>query len=221
MTDQVATVMTPAIEAMIVEIIEKQEGGWILTHNANDPDGGWTFAGITAPVFTSYMTLLAGAPAPYHNSGLLRQGISTDLANHTIDVWKTRVLDCYFHNYYLPCAKAVGDYLNYPAHEIGVEGWELSAFINCGPGGFHDILMKMKTEVPDGDLEQTGFLRAWMAHYIELTVNNACAWREFAAKCGLLTASADDKPTTFRAPNLLGWFRRVEYWREKPETAAV
>jgi hypothetical protein len=84
----------------------------------------------------------------------------------------------------------------------------LSCAIDCGVDTAKS-LYKNSTSDP-GD-----FLKVWTSHYIDLVVRNAKAWHDHALNPKQILA-----PTVFRAPNLQGWFNRVEKYRA-PATASA
>jgi hypothetical protein len=45
--------ISSAALAAIEEVIQKNEGGWKLTANKDDPDGGWTYGGCTKKLLAS------------------------------------------------------------------------------------------------------------------------------------------------------------------------
>lgn len=207
-----------AIKQLLDKIITDQEGGWKLTSNANDPDGGWTYAGATRTTVLAY----------------LQEGFSEQ---DFLDLIKTRQPDTdaliyriYYEKYCQP--------LQLEKLPTILQGPVLSCAINRGVETAVKILQGCLLNITcDGNLGsrtlaaieahhdplsgmdgyvllQEKFLREWTRSYIRLVVENAKAFQR-----SLLYQDAGDpeykklRPTIFRADSLEGWFNRVEYWR--------
>lgn len=184
-----------SVRAMISDIIMKEEGGWHLSSNPNDNDGGWTYAGVTATTWYTY------TKQPFSYSGMVKQ-LATDpqdVANHIFDI--------YFEEYYLVLAKNRTD-------QVLQE--ELSCAINVGVGTAVGLIQKVKDT-------KTDFLTVWHMYYFNLIKMNARAWKAYAeylewiAKGGPAVSDQEVvmKPKTLRAEFINGWFNRVERYRDK------
>lgn len=217
------TVDTPAwATALIDTIILGDEGGWVVTKNKDDPDGGWTFGGMTRKTLQ-----------PYFNN---------DFPNHDFDVeWQAMendhkedfVREAYYDLFVLP--------LQLDKLPNTLKGPLLSCAVNIGVKEAVVVLQTCLKIEQDGILGSKTFvamynynsvignehiitlkdifLHQWQLHYADLVRANAEAWRDFANFWynASVTSSRQDthpvKPTTLRATNLAGWLNRIERWR--------
>lgn len=206
---------TSGILSIILEVIEEpsQEGGWKLTSNSNDPDGGWTFAGVTSNTLTNYLHEHEVSFEHIDSSTILAM-LKSDVSNGVPEIWRERVLKCYYQYFYLPACKIVANLLNEP--DMQLEGYELSCVVNLGLPHFEQVANDCYE--PAEHNEKAGdFIHHWMVFYINLVVKNAEAWQKFALQEADHNKEVKPRncpePTTLRADNLLGWYNRVEHWR--------
>lgn len=228
----------PVAEARVyIDRVIVQEGGWVLTSNKDDPDGGWTYAGVTAINFGKVL----------YNAGQQKYPGPADLATfkdhlrEAEDVVRTFVYKFYYDEFYAPlyldqvtfrgkgpllsCAANLGlddavfvlqEALNALMQRIGINGGRdpLKVDGHMGPATYNRlILYGQSSEFKDLILQE------WMRRYISIVQRNAVAWRKYAE---LLERRADThgqntrglmKPEVLRATSLEGWFNRIEYWR--------
>lgn len=209
-----------AAKTAIDRIVKDQEGGWKLTSNVNDPDGGWTYAGVTYKTFSEYWNDHLGThPATdCHTVAGMASLITSFPEDAEADVYSI-----YYGKYCDP--------INFDKLPTILQGPLLSAAINIGPEDAVNILQGILQCKPDGNLGSKtlaaiehwtldaddekllvpAFLREWTRHYIHLVVENAKAWRSSANT--IQAGQIDKLPAVFRAGDLEGWFNRVEYWR--------
>lgn len=209
-----AEVMTPEVEKLIREVIEHptQEGGWKLTENPNDPDGGWTYAGVTSTVYNKHI-----------QAHITYEDMQQDVVSLAGAV-EENILQIYYNEFYLPAVAVVRNLLGEPGLEL--EGYELSCVVNVGLEHFEQIANEAhaSSEASDKDNTHNGhFCYHWMMYYIRLVQKNAEAWRDWGKNClhlpmatdmrAALHQMSDAQPKNLRAEFLAGWFNRVEHWR--------
>lgn len=186
-------VMDSRIKEIIDQVIINDEGGWKLTENANDPDGGWTFAGVTSKTWN-------GIP---ENRGLYTYSDAAHYIVSDIDNFRDEIYEIYYKEYYVKVFGTVSiDNIN-PAI--------FSCAVNCSV----EIASELRTE---SMYDHNKFLTLWHYHYIDLVKKNAEAWRDFALDSKKAVNNSEyaptvKEPTTLRAENLKGWFNRVERYR--------
>lgn len=187
------------VKLVIFKIIMVDEGGWKLTHNAADPDGGWTYAGVTAKTFQGHCQKLGKMVPSYQDMVEAIEKGSSELKN--------TVYEIYYNEYYKPLEDMVD-------LDGGVlQPVELSCAVNCGIGVAKHLFQP-------NDFKNKEFCQAWVAHYVQLVVNNARAWMEYAETLehqysGTIPIEVrNKKPSTFRADFLQGWINRVERYRD-------
>jgi lysozyme family protein len=175
--------LSASTQQLLDIIIEKQEGGWILSHDKDGGDGGWTFAGITATALKKYPDFQsANSPIPT----------------------KEQIYDIY-EKEFVP--------ENFEKLPLALRGSLLSACINCGKETAIKLLQTTcnvyggrEVIIVDGILGtrtlnaviafhydsfiRPQFLKQWMLHYIRICV-----------------------AIPSKLPFLEGWFNRAEYWR--------
>lgn len=212
----------PAEAQSLIDVVithPTQEGGWKLTQNANDPDGGWTYAGCTSNTFHAYCRKTPGNEDLDFNAQDMVHAIATIKAQ--ID---RLIYNIYFENYWqammldriTPCLR----------------GAMLSCGVNCGTGTAQKILSAatlaaVHEESLSDEKRVAFFLREWTRHYHDLVVENAKAWWlqckafEHELEDGGVNVNEknidqirDNLPKVFRAGSLGGWFNRVEFWRK-------
>lgn len=228
-----SSVIPASITSILNDIITHQEGGYVLTENKNDPDGGWTYAGVTAKTFNHYCELYGEAPVKS------LQDMKECLAAKD-DLVQDAIHHIYNEEY---CEPLWLDRL-----PEGIRGPVLSSAINCGVETAVKILQRIVEVEQDGkmgsktlaaierfvlywaepdhgySLLKNAFLREWTRHYIKLVEANAKEWYltakdyEHELLDGIENTKQDNidaikVPEVFRAGDLEGWFNRVEFWR--------
>jgi len=192
-------ILFPYQKEQIDTVIAKDEGGWKLTHNANDPDGGWTYAGVTHSTFNAYWK----KKYPGSNRDMVFNDV---LAILNGDVKGQKELDedvyqIYFEEYYEPMAV----HMKAPIISTAI----LSCAVNIGVENAKKVWDACVANPPNTANGST-FLREWTRYYIHLVRDNAKAWRDFAV---LDHGDLMKMPKIFRAGDLEGWFNRVERYR--------
>jgi len=198
----------PYPKTQIDAVIVHDEGGWKLTHNANDPDGGWTYAGVTHSTFNAYWK----KKYPGSNRDMVFNDV---LAILNGDVEGQKELDddvyqIYFNEYYEPVAK----YMNQDVMSTAM----LSCAVNIGVDNAKKIWDACLAS-PDrltNDKAFSVFLREWTRYYIHLVRDNSHKWQQYALVLEDDHPSSlptDLRPKVFRAGDLEGWFNRVERYR--------
>lgn len=200
----------PTLESLLDTVLV-QEGGWKITNNPDDNDGGFTVGGVTAKNFNAKVR--GGGRYTY-------AGIRAFWNNDPAAV-KAICLDCYHEKFLAP--------LKLEELPVAIRGPLLSAAINIGEDTAVKILQGIVGAKQDGDIGpatikkvldyisglfrehdlKQEFLKAWMKHYIDLVQENSIAWREYALH------HSDKIPMQLRAVFLEGWYNRVEFWRDK------
>lgn len=127
----------------ITTVVEKDEGGWTLTSDPFDNDGGWTYGGMTARKFLEYFPLIGKADI----INLLTDPVTTGYLQQV-------VISIYYQDYLYPLIKIL-------ARNTVLRAFHLSCSINCGIGGFTKIY---KNSI---DLN-ISFLTAWKDYYFQL-----------------------------------------------------
>lgn len=188
--------LTPELAALLDVIIVEDEGGWILTSNADDADGGWTYAGVTSTVFN------ASGGAAIANVAAMQNAIAANAAGI-----QQRVLDIYSSMFIIPAQVA--------RVPLALQRPYLSACINLGVAGGVRVLQTALEVTPDGIIglqtmsalarsaaptTMLAFRVAWEAHYIAIASASAELWAEGEAPVGAAR----------QWRNLLGWFNRAE-----------
>lgn len=204
--------LTPEAKALIDTIVEQQEGGWKLTQNANDPDGGWTYAGVTAKEFGE--VAFEGGEQKY--PGPMQIDTFHSYMEDGLEAVKLTVYSIYYHHYYEP--------LHLAEMPASIRGPLFSCAVNCGletagkllqetinnwwtgaerypnkpdvlklDGGVGEktlaaLAVTVRTLSPVGSATVlrthlvSDFLKLWMLHYINLVQANAAAWVAYAAQ---------------------------------------
>jgi hypothetical protein len=161
--------------------ITEEEGGYVITHNPNDPDGGWTYAGIIKENWVKY----------YPETDVGFSAISALVLANT-DLYQTWSHVIYYNEFYLPVQKILGTIFD-------VDQEEFSCAVNIGLGGFEQVCQL------SGPLHgKLTFLEEWLHYYAELVRKNAEAWKAYA-----LREPGATQPETLRAEFLAGWISRV------------
>lgn len=206
--------MNKFITEVIDNIIENEEGGWKLSNDPNDLDGGYTMCGITAPVWEKYATKQQA------------EELSKELLGGVNDKQKHFVRLIYKQEYIDPLVKAdvisapiVAEDFEEPSSTSGKRGLfqqtaaMLSCAINCGIG----TCIKINDASLHGDIQD--FVKAWQDYYTNLVANNAQAWLTYANELenninGISRYTTAElaalKPKSFRAKYLKGWINRTQ-----------
>lgn len=153
MTDPI----TPDIKEDIDSVIMNDEGGWVLSSDPDDGDGGWTYAGVTSKVYMGFV---------YPNTTRTKAEMQAVIMSMK-DKVDDNIYQIYYGNYYLPMINILGSDLPYD--------YELSCIINCGVGGFTEIYDIAKIyDIANGPNEdyKTEFLAAWKQHYLDIISAN-------------------------------------------------
>lgn len=208
--------LTSAIKAILDTIIIKDEGGWVLTANSNDNDGGWTYAGVTSKVFNNTYKLNQS----YSDiEVMISQAEEEQLKSDIYEIYETQyIIPSHVSEVYSSLRRAY-----------------LSCCINCGVQNGIKILqtavndtggIKNKLTVDGiwGKETESGveyfflpedvnaFRKAWQAHYIAIACSSADAWADILISEKDLTAAPHlslDVPAK-QWKNLQGWINRAE-----------
>lgn len=218
--------MTPNTKSILDEIIRNQEGGWVLTENANDPDGGWTYGGMTKKTFCSVSRGWDGYTYEMI-ADVVKQGDASKngLGEVKSGFMKGSVMQAYEQIFIIPSRMEelpIGIQFAYLSCAInrGVENAVRALQMACN--AIHDkevldvdgkIGPATIREAVDADMMDLHvellreFCHDWRMQYAELVVQNSQAWYTVAqGKMDIL-----NKPKVFRAPDLIGWLNRVHY----------
>jgi lysozyme family protein len=219
---------------MIDFLIEHDEGGWLLTSNKDDPDGGWTYAGITKSKFVEF--------SPGWQSVTFN-----DMKNNLKHSDKLKLLtDIVYKIYY----KEYFDKLKLNEFNSNWCDALFSCGVNCGVDTAAKILQQTVNKLADQPLLvcdgiigpktfsyviasksynsdnkwRDAFLAEWHRHYINIVQANSRAWRDWATLlyAAYLNPTSEniraieqvEKPRILRATQLEGWFNRVERYRK-------
>ena len=183
---------------LLNRIITEQEGGFVLSSDADGGDGGWTFAGVTAKSFWSY------DPEQHRIDKQTVAGIITNTASIEYSDFIQQIYEIY-EEHYIPAS-----FEELPSK---IQGPFLSASINSG---LKEAVILLQTSInslsfseqhiavdgacgnetiqaaeecePEHLLEE--FLFQWNLHYADICVANPA-----------------------KIQFLKGWLRRSEYWR--------
>lgn len=191
--------LSTSTKALLDKIITDQEGGWVLSKDVDEGDGGWTYAGVTAKTFKE----LANLP-----NNLSYQDVVETLNNINPTIllaFKDEIYNIYESKFIpnrfeeLP-ACIQGPLLSACINEGDKSGEEvLQETINTAHGG---IFITVDGIIGDETIHQADcahteylfkdFLYHWMRSYISICVSNPA-----------------------KLQFLLGWHNRIEYWREQ------
>lgn len=139
----IASVM-PAELAAISAVIDNEEGGWVVTSDPNDNDGGWTYGGMTAKTFHEYFpTVTLAMLNSFRNDPALKQTLQQE------------IVCVYFQEFYIPLITIA---VPIPA------AYHLSCAINCGS-------VEAKTLIAQSGGSKSKFLNFWATYYGTLCKN--------------------------------------------------
>lgn len=209
--------MLDSTKQILDEIITKQEGGWVLTNNANDPDGGWTYAGMTARNCCKYQGYPglhdARAVVPFAdwqkfvqaNCGGEEAVIRGMYDQFFIKPSRVEELPAAIQFAYLSCAinRGVGNAVIVLQDAINGYGEREYVAVDGKFGSTTLSFVQQMAGYPELFLME--FCHQWRLQYAKLVIDNAVAWHEAA------TYSEDPAPTIFRANDLIGWLNRIHY----------
>lgn len=142
-------ILLPQIQT-ITAVVQRDEGGWILSKNSQDNDGGWTYGGMTAKKFHEYFPKVT----------------LVDMKNWIPDpkvsqVIREKIVCIYYQDFLIPVMKQLQSlYAPAPCY--------LSCAINCGMGGLEHIL----EETPEAEHSVSKFMSAWKDYYFHLLAAN-------------------------------------------------
>jgi Putative secretion activating protein len=213
-----------------------QEGGWVLTSNKNDPDGGWTYAGVTARTFGK---LLYDAGQQKYSGPADLNTFKESLRTES-DLVSGSIYNIYYTEFWQPlhfddvsfagrgpllsCAVNLGlddavfvlqRAINLLVEDVfkGILDYKEKLLKVDGHLGPKTVTMLKWAATESNTLFKTFLLQEWMRQYINLVQKNAEAWKKYAQALETGQANKSGEPATLRAANLEGWFNRVEYWR--------
>lgn len=221
--------LTPELRSLLDIIIEKQEGGWVL-HGSNtddDPDGDWTYAGVTAKLWEKYhrkdVSKLEFQEFLATNIG--RSAIEFIYEEEFISSLKLSKFPALLQGPLLSCAinrgvsnavKALQLSINDALEGSSAHFGDLKIDGNAGPKTWQAFNYVVGND--DEKLKER-FLYHWTLQYINLVQENAEAWRDRAVylfeigNTGKSKVNYHKEPSVLRATHLEGWFNRVEFWR--------
>jgi len=127
----------------ILQVIENDEGGWVLSSDPDGGDGGWTYAGVTATTFNSFQG----------NKNYTKQYLISDMEN-SLDELKQIIYSIYYKNYFSSLITFDPD----------LRAMELSCAINCGPAAARKIAFASK--------DKLSFAHNWLLHYGSIIKDN-------------------------------------------------
>lgn len=204
---------------VINDCIEHEEGGWKLTSHPDDPDGGWTYGGVTRKTFEAHTGMLVPVER------------TTEFLSTTegIKVFQDRVVNIYFNNFIRPLWDA-GMIVDVPAFVMQSDRYQnefnrtvFSCAVNRGVQSARDAWNSCNFKNTDTLVDRRmKFIAAWQDQYTKLVADNAKAWREYAIQLEAILAQkqintdeeyknlASMKPRTLRATFLQGWINRTQ-----------
>lgn len=191
------------VVTLINRVVLTEEGGWFLNPvDNNDLDGGWTFGGMTSELYNKFYETDATKNKPIVRS-TIAVVVSTEFGRQQ---HRNDCIVVYYNDFVLPILKWTGDE---ECHED-----QFSCAINLGMEQFKKLWSDLIKDDP-----HAAFVERWKDHYVELVVENAKAWKEYALACEAdlpqdlnreqLEAVEAKKPKSLRAIYLAGWLSRV------------
>lgn len=183
------------------DIIINEEGGWKLTSDPNDNDGGWTFAGVTRKTWEAYQSKVTNTSVTISIEEI-KEEIVRD-----IDLAKRTVYAIYEYEFVKPIQQLCRNGNDtFPTPTI------LSCAINVGPETAYNIWKSNAGK---------SFIDNWHGYYFGLIKKNAEAWRDYAlylewcqSPGNFPKVGNEEKPKTLRAEYINGWYNRVERYRK-------
>lgn len=138
---------------LLDEVIQKQEGGFVLSRDADGGDGGWTFAGVTARTFNGYCHERGNDPLNYEEM----QKALYDESDEMHATIMEEIYDIYAQEYVKPL-------------QLGTEGPQLcgpllSCAINCGTHTALHLLVEAQRDCFPGASPLHEFCILWENHY--------------------------------------------------------
>jgi hypothetical protein len=122
--------------AAILQVIDNDEGGWVLTSDPDGGDGGWTYAGVTNKTWAAYT----------HDSDISITLMESRAVNFPEEI-RNKVYEIYYKNYFSSLITFDQD----------IRAMELSCAINCGPATARKIAF--------GSKDKLQFAHNWLLHY--------------------------------------------------------
>jgi lysozyme family protein len=222
--------MDQNLKSFIDWMILRDEGGWKLTSNADDPDGGWTYAGVTTKIYEVFQKKRSQDAGFIGHSPRVSRNKIEELLEKFRDRVNEDIYQIYFDEFIKPIAI---DKLPQPLQPAA-----LSCAVNIGPANAVKCLQRAVNVLRGGeDLKVDGvcgpitvsvvrnfatlstqlvnkFVDEWMKHYINLVQENAEEWRAWGIACAYMRHDAGKlRPTVLYAVNLEGWFNRCNKYR--------
>lgn len=136
-------------------LIAADEGGWVLSSDAEGADGGWTFGGMTATKYHEY--------DPSVTKEQLAKWLSDVTDKTPIIMVKQIIYGIYYDDFYQEASRLLTPILP--------QAYHLSCIINCGPEGFKEVLSKCGN-VENQAIARTKFLAAWKERYFKIVRDN-------------------------------------------------
>lgn len=213
--------LTPELRSILDTIIEKQEGGWVLygSNTDDDPDGGWTYAGVTAKLWEKYYKKFVSKEdfKYFLNNNKAKPAIELVYEEEFIIPLQLSKFSTLLQGPLLSCAinrgmsnavKALQLALNFhvqTANILKIDG-------QLGPKTLERATVKLAS-ISDIVFYRDKFLYHWTLQYINLVQENAEAWRDYAKFINGDSRKIKSEPSVLRATYLEGWYQRVEFWR--------
>lgn len=181
---------------IVDNVIQQDEGGWVLSRDADGADGGWTFGGVTATNYNAWIKENFPTYAVYSYEDM-KVDTTTLARKHIIE----NCIQIYLQKFWTTshCDKLA------PEHQQMF----FSALINCGQHSAVKILQAAcGCEAVDG---------AWgpstEGHYADRL--NDDVFRNTFCMCWQLHYEDICKHNPAKLPDLHGWTNRVNRYRKK------
>ena len=147
--------MSVDVDKLLEVIISKQEGGYVLSKDPDNGDGGWTYAGVTKTT----MDKLSGFSTEFKDYEAIDEWLKLAANRETIS---NIVNDIYRRNY------VPKDFDSVP---IFLAGPYLSASINLGDNPAAVIYSITRQSVAlESQLSEFNYW--WLARYVDIVINN-------------------------------------------------
>lgn len=188
--------LPPAEMQIVANVVNQDEGGWVLSHDADGGDGGWTFGGVTANNYNRYIHERFPTYASYSH-----EQMKADIGTKALATIIDNCLKIYVEKFWFPshCDKLAAEH----------QQMMFSCAINCGFTASMKVLQAAcGCEMVDGlwgpatEMHYAGrlmdsvFINAfcdfWIAHYVQICKANSA-----------------------KQPFLSGWINRVNRYRKK------
>jgi lysozyme family protein len=221
--------MNTNLKSFLDWMILRDEGGWRLTANADDPDGGWTYAGVTRKLLDKM-----GCPYANYDYKEMHTLLNVTQKDTVVTAIQDWIYRAYKEQFVRPARIAELPEPLQPAM--------LSAAVNIGPANAVKCLQRACNYMyPQNILQVDGqcgpktqnacktlqanlgvqlvnkFVDEWIRHYINLVQENAEHWRQYAffitSNKALESTRLVSRPEILYATNLEGWFNRANKYR--------